>query len=248
MKQITDEEFLQELKRGPLGRDLAAIREAERLATAKKLAKERAAALTDFDAAFPALEQAEENALAAFREASEKLEQVRQEAHAAHVARTSLQREVGERIGEINGKISRVMNPLARELYLKLEQITEDARKIRLIQEERRDAPPSMVPTISKRKDVEVFTNRAARDARNFFPQRIANALAELVLAGCDSDANLNTVFNAGVAALPHENTLRLEDDAPSRFSPHFEAAVEKFSEAVDLALASALKEAINDE
>jgi len=245
--KLTDTDFLQILKRD-LGPEIAATREAERLATAKKLAKERVAALADFDREFPKLEQIEEGKLAAFHELSKKLEHARQEAHAAHVARVSLQTEVGQRIGEINGEIFGASNPLWRELALKLRQIAEDACKIALVRDERRITPSSMAPTIGKRKDFEVFTNRAARDAHMSFPPRIANALAELVLAGCDSDANLNAVFNAGVAALPHENTLRLEDDSPSRFSRHFEAAVEKFSEAVDLALANALKEAISDE
>ena len=86
--KLTDTDFLQILKRD-LGPEIAATREAERLATAKKLAKERVAALADFDREFPKLEQIEEGKLAAFHELSKKLEHARQEAHAAHVARVS---------------------------------------------------------------------------------------------------------------------------------------------------------------
>lgn len=102
--KLTDTDFLQFLKRD-LGPEIAAAREANRIAAAKELAKERAAALADLEREFPELEKVEEKKLKAFHELSKTLEHARQEAHAAHVARVSLQRDVGQRVDEINAKI-----------------------------------------------------------------------------------------------------------------------------------------------
>lgn len=61
-----------------------------------------------------------------------------------------------------------------------------------------------------------------------------------------NSDANLQAVFDAGIAALPAPEALKPEDARPSQFSPNYEAAVEYFSNALDSALQSALKEAVS--
>lgn len=245
--KLSDADFLKELK-SELGPDMAKTREAERIATAKKLATDRVAALADFDREFAKLEKIEEEKLAAFHQLSEKLERARQEAYAAYVARTTLQSEIERRVGAINSKIAAHRNPLAGELFLRLGQIAEEALRIGVVRQELDKSLPITAPTFRRRKDIEIRTNRAARRARQYFPVRIVNALQEVILAGHDSDAALLAVFDAGVAALPGDNVLRLEDDIPSQYSPHFEKAVSEFAKAVDIALEGALKEALSHE
>jgi hypothetical protein len=237
MKNLSDADFIQELKTGPLGRDFAATREADRLKRAKTLAKQRSDEEKRFVAEFPKLQSAEEKALVAFHEAAQRFEDAKRQADQAYFARTNAQAEVDKRLGAIAGEIMRSANPLYRELCAKLSAICDDARKITGFVEKKRD-DPSKPDT-----GLKVYTNRAARHARMFLPTRIVNALSDLVLAGLDSDENLNAIYGAGIAALPHEETLRLEDGIPSQFSPRFEAAVEAFSEAIDAALKTAMKD-----
>jgi hypothetical protein len=233
--KLSDADFIRELKSGPVGRDLAATREADRLKRAKVLAKQRADEETRFVAEFPKFEAAEKKTLDFFHEAAQHFENAKRQADLAYFARVGAQTEVAKALGAINGELMLAANPLYREFCAKLSAIAIDARKITLFSETRRDDP-------KKPLNNNVYTSRAARHSIMFLPVRIMNALSEVVLAGLDSDDNLSAIYDAGIAALPHEEALRLEDNIPSQYSPRFEAAVEAFSAAIDAALEHALK------
>lgn len=236
MKTASNEEFIAELRRGPFGRDLDQTREVDRIAKAQARAKERAAVLAVFEREFVKLQSAEEKTLAAFHEAAQRFEDAKRQADLSYFARVGAQTEIEKRIGAIDGELMRAANPLYREYCAKLSQISDDARKIRISAETRQDDPKKPLNRNS-------YANRAARHARMFFPVRIVNALGELVLAGLDSDENLSAIVDAGIAALPHDEALRPEDNIVSQYSPRFEAAVEAFSAAIDAALKNALRE-----
>ncbi len=232
---LTDEDFVSELRKGPLGRDLEREREVQRGESKRRIIKEREAFIAKFDAEFPKLQQAEERALAEFREASDRLEKIRVKADGAYYARTSAQSDYEKTVGTLNSEMIALANPMWRELAEKLRRLAEDARKIPRLSEEREEMRGPNILSLSKGKSR--WTNRAAITARQLLQSRIINALEERVMSGRDSDEILRTIYERGVDALPGPDVLRLDDQISTPRSPMVEAAVEDFRARLDAVL-----------
>ena len=226
MRLISDADILDVLRRGQLRHDLVRTRETReknRIENAKKLVAEREAAIKKFDRDFPALEHAEAASLEQFREVSRRFEAARAETDGAYNARVAAQSEIDRRVDKYNAELICSANPLLRELVAKVSEIVSAARKI--------ETESDVVRPENSQK-MSFVGPRAAREARAFSAPRISGALSELVLAGADSDQNLRSVFDAGLAALPSGIGLRLIDGATARNSAVHERAMRDFAAA----------------
>ena len=236
---LSDQDFLSELRRGKMGRDLERERQEQRAENIKRLIAERAALVKKFDAEFPKLERAEEATLVEFREASERLEIAKTKANASYFAKEAARAAFDKAHGALNGEIIGTANPLWRDLAEKLRRLAEDARKIPRLSEEREEMRGPNILSLSKGKSR--WTNRAAITARQLLPSRIINALEERVMSGRDSDEILRTIYERGVDALPGPDVLRFDDQISTSRSPMVEAAVEDFRTRLDAALEGAI-------
>jgi len=236
---LTDQDFVGELRRGPLGRDLERERETQRTENKKRIIKEREAMTKKFEAELPKLQSAEDSALAEFRDASVHLEKIRAKADTAYYAGINAQATYEKRLAALNGELVQLANPLWRELSEKLRQLAGDARKIHRVSEERENLQPGNIVSLSKQKSL--WTNRAAIYARMLLPPRIINAIHESVMNGNDSDNVLLDLYERSLDALPGPEVLRLDDQIVTTVSPRVEDAFEDFSERLDAALKGAI-------
>jgi len=238
---LTDQDFVEHLRRGPLGRDLAHEREAQRANDKQRIIRERAELEKKFELEFTSLQLAEDKALSEFRAASARLEAAQAKADAAYWNRTTAQAVYDKEFAKLNGQLIALQNPLVRELIAKLNKISEDAAKIVVVVETRAPAPNPRI--IRLKPDGENFSNLAARMARQRLPMTIMNALHECVHEGHDGDNELNKIFQAGVSALPSAEEMRAHDRNASRMSPLCAAAFEEFTARV----ATAINQALSD-